>query len=102
MSNAELDSVRHVALSVSNLDSAIEWYQTSFSCEVISRAKTKAVLQFANLRLVLVLPSSEQAHVAFEKTDAASYGELKDRGDGAPSTYVSDACGNLVKLVAKS
>ena len=94
----EYDTVGHVAINVANLEQAVHWYTTSFSCEVISRSPKRVILQFANVRVSLVLPSLEPPHIAFCKSDAASFGELTDRGDGAPSTLLSDPTGNIVKL----
>ena len=96
---SSLDTLRHVTLSVANIEDSIAWYTSSFSCEVVSQTARKAVLKFNNVMLVLVLPSSELSHIAFLKDDAETFGELKERGDGIRSTYVSDPSGNLVKLV---
>ena len=93
------DEIDHIAINVADIAAAVAWYKTSFSCEVESESATAAVLRFANVRLSLVLPNREQPHVAVEKSDASTYGELRDRADGRRSTYVSDPTGNLVELL---
>lgn len=95
------DQIEHIALSVGNIDAAVAWYQSSFDCELISKTISRAVLQFSNCKLVLVLPSQERSHLAFIKEDAESYGKLTPRGDENPSTYVSDPAGNIIKLFGR-
>jgi catechol 2,3-dioxygenase-like lactoylglutathione lyase family enzyme len=94
-----LDPLHHIAISVADVAAAVSWYTTSFKCKVISQDIKKAVLEFSNTTLVLVLPSQEPPHLAFEKNNAEEFGELKSRGDGYQSTYLSDPTGNVVKLL---
>ena len=95
----KLDSVHSLAVQVANIDQAVAWYTSSFNCNVIQKEITRAELEFENTKLVLTLPSQEPRYVAFGKDNAESYGTLKDRGDGHPSTYLSDPTGNIVKLI---
>lgn len=95
-----LDSLHHVAIPVADLKRAIQWYATSFRCEVIFEEETQAILQFSNVRIVLVMPSQQPPHVAFPKVDAHRFGELMVRKDGTISTYLSDPTGNVVELIA--
>ena len=94
-----LSSINHVTICVANIEQAVNWYQESFSCELIKYEPTIAVLQFANLNLVLSLPSLERPHIAFEKENADSFGELKEMKDGSLGTYIADPTGNIVELV---
>ena len=96
-----LDRIHHVAIPVADLEKALQWYQTSFECELIQQERQFAVLQFENLRVVLSLTSLEPPHLAFEKTGAAALGELRDRPDGVRSTYVADTTGNMIEIVEK-
>lgn len=96
-----LDSMDHVGIVVANLDAAIKWYQTSFACELLYQDKKEALLQFANVKLALTLPSYHPPHLAFEKKDAATYGELHKQADGRLSTIVGDPTGNIVELIAQ-
>jgi len=97
--NSNLSKVDHVAVNVVDLEKSIKWYQMSFDCELLSREKTQAVLQFANIRLVLTLPSLEPSHLAYERIDAAALGELRERGEGIRSTFLSDPTGNVVEIM---
>ena len=100
MKDEELTQVHHVAINVSNLAAAIKWYQTSFNCRLIHQEPRQAILQFANVKLALLLPSQEQPHVAFVKADAANFGELFPQPGDIQSTCLADPTGNLVELVA--
>lgn len=97
----QLTTVDHITINVANLDAAIAWYQTSFSCELLQRNSTLAVLKFNNLNVTLALPSSERAHVAYLKSNAAEFGELTPNFEGNSSTYLADPTGNIVELVEK-
>lgn len=94
-----LDRVNHVTINVADIESAITWYTTSFECEVIKKEQTFAVLQFENIKLELSLPSIERFHVGYDKSDADSFGELREMRDGSRGTYISDPTGNIVELV---
>ncbi len=97
--NRPLTTIHHLALNVASLEKSIQWYQTSFDCEVVYQDKTLAVLQFANIRLALTMPSLEPAHVAFEREDAQTLGELRARPDGVQSTFLADPTGNVIEIV---
>jgi catechol 2,3-dioxygenase-like lactoylglutathione lyase family enzyme len=94
-----LDEIDHVAVAVADIERSVHWYTTSFSCEVERQEKTYAILRFANMKLVLVLPSQQKWHVGYKKNDAASFGEITERTDGIRSTFVADPTGNIVELI---
>lgn len=96
-----MDSIHHIAIHVADLARAVHWYTTSFECEVSYQDKTQAVLEFANCKLVLVLPSQQPPHVAFPRRDASTLGELLLRPDGLYSTYLSDPTGNVVEVIGE-
>ena len=95
----KLTTVDHVSISVANIVESVNWYQTSFECEVLLQEPGLAVLRFQNVKLILTLPSHERPHVAFERNDADSFGALKEMRDGSIGTYISDPTGNIVELV---
>ena len=99
---AELSVVDHLGITVANIEASVKWYQTSFNCTVLYQDKREAMLQFENVKLSLTLPSYHPAHIAFHKTDAATYGELHKQTDGSLSTLVGDPTGNIVELIATS
>ena len=100
MSKDELSAVDHITLSVADIEQTVKWYQSSFDCEVVFQNTTQALLRFQNIDLALALPSQQQPHLGFVKSDANTYGELLDQADGRKSTFVSDPAGNVVELIA--
>jgi len=95
----QLDKIDHIGINVSDIESSVNWYTSSFECEVIRKEKTFAVLQFENLKLVLSLPSLERGHIGYFKPDASSFGEVRPMIDGSNGTYIADPTGNIVELV---
>src|SRR4051794_9299358 len=55
-----LDPVHHVAVSVRDVKEAVAWYQSRFACRVSYQDDTWAMLEFANIKLALVVPSQQQ------------------------------------------
>ena len=97
---AQLDSLDHVAIPVTDVASAVDWYTKNFSCEVKYRDDTWALLGFANTRLALVVPSQHPPHVGFVSPEAEKFGPLKTHRDGTRSCYVNDPAGNSVEILA--
>lgn len=97
--NNNLDFVHHLAINVADIERSINWYQKSFNCKVVYQDKTQAVLEFANVRLVLVLPSLEPVHLGFTRKDAKTLGTLRERAMGINSTFISDPTGNVVEII---
>ncbi len=94
-----LQAVDHLTLLVADVVKTARWYQSSFHCELIEQTPTRAVIRFANLNLVLCLPSQQAQHLAFSRVDAATFGALSPADDGRLSTYLSDPSGNLVEII---
>ncbi len=46
-----LDSLHHVAISVSSISEAVTWYTTTFRCEIAYQDDTWALLKFRRLEL---------------------------------------------------
>lgn len=96
------DTVDHVTIPVANLESSIQWYLSSFKCDVIFRQKTLAILKFKNLNIVLSLPSDQRPHVGYLKQNAAEFGEIMEQSDSCRSTFIADPTGNPVELISES
>lgn len=94
-----LTTINHVTICVSHIEQSVNWYQSSFSCELIRCEPTIAILEFANLRLILTLPSQERPHLAFDCNNAEKFGEIKEMKDGSLGTYIGDPTGNIIELV---
>ncbi len=94
-----LDSIHHVAISVSDIAASVAWYRDTFRCEIEYQDETWALLKFANASLALVLPNQHPPHLGFVTPKADTYGELKTHRDGTRSIYISDPTGNAVELL---
>jgi catechol 2,3-dioxygenase-like lactoylglutathione lyase family enzyme len=95
-----LDRMDHVAVPVKDIQIAIEWYRQRFRCNVLYRDESWAMIEFANIKLALVLPSQHPGHLSFVSPRASEFGELKLHRDGTRSVYVTDPDGNSVELLA--
>jgi len=93
------DTVDHVAISVGDVKSTVEWYIKNFSCKVSYQDETWALLEFANIRVAFVLPQQHPPHFALLR-DPSLFGEPKTHRDGTRSVYVSDPSGNSVEVLA--
>ncbi len=96
-----LDTIHHVAISVNDIKAAVDWYTRTFHCVVSYQDDTWAFLEFANLKLALVIPSQHPAHLAFVSPEAEKFGVLKPHRDGTRSCYVTDPAGNSVEIMAQ-
>ncbi|MDQ6662864.1 MAG: VOC family protein [Acidobacteriota bacterium] len=96
----ELSPIDHIAIPVTDIQSAVDWYTSTFRCDVKYQDETWALLSFANIRLALVIPSQHPAHIGFVSPDAERFGELKTHRDGTRSVYVQDPAGNPVEVLA--
>src|SRR5947208_2170394 len=96
-----LDSIHHVAISVTDVKSAVAWYREHFQCKVSYQDDTWAMLDFANLKLALVVSHQHPPHIAFVHPEAGQYGTLKEHRDGTRSCYINDPAGNAVEILAQ-
>jgi catechol-2,3-dioxygenase len=97
---ADLDAIDHIAISVKDIKSAVEWYQQHFLCAVTYQDDSWAFLEFGNIKLALVIPEQHPPHIAFVSEKAETYGTLKAHRDGTRSLYVNDPAGNSVEIMA--
>lgn len=95
-----LDSIDHIAIPVTDVSSAVDWYRNTFQCEISYQDDTWALLKFANTRLALVIPEQHPAHIGFVSPEAEKFGQLKLHRDGTRSCYVNDPAGNSVEILA--
>ncbi len=97
--NEKLDTIHHVALSVEAIGPAVVWYRVHFHCTIEYQDETWALLQFANMRLALVLPDQHPPHLGIFNPNATQFGPLKTHRDGTRSVYVDDPSGNKVEIL---
>jgi catechol 2,3-dioxygenase-like lactoylglutathione lyase family enzyme len=96
-----LDALHHVAIPVRDVAEAVAWYTRTFSCKILYQDATWAFLEFANIKLALVIPEQHPGHIAFTHPEAESFGELKTHRDGTRSVYIHDPAGNPVEILAQ-
>jgi len=100
MNSAGLNTIDHIAVPVTDVAAAVDWYTRTFECTVEYQDATWALLGFANIRLALVIPEQHPAHIGFVHPDAGSFGTLKLHRDGTRSCYIADPAGNSVEVLA--
>ena len=95
-----LNVIDHIAVPVTDIGAAVDWYTRTFSCTVEYQDATWALLGFANIRLALVIPEQHPAHIGFVDPLAERFGALKLHRDGTRSCYIADPAGNSVEVLA--
>lgn len=100
-SQSELSHVDHVAIAVTNVAQAVDWWCKAFNCQVTYQDETWAVLEFANIKIALVIPEQHPAHLAFSRKDAERFGQLTEHRDGSKSVYIEDPFGNSIEILEK-
>jgi catechol 2,3-dioxygenase-like lactoylglutathione lyase family enzyme len=93
-----MDTLDHVAVVVSNIAQAVDWYTKTFQCEVTYQDDTWAFIEFKNVKLALVVKGQHPAHIALLRKDAESFGKLTSHRDGTQSCYIKDPAGNSVEV----
>lgn len=97
--SGDLDCLHHVAISVSDVTEAVDWYRKMFRCEIAYQDDTWAMLRFGNVQLALVIPGQHPPHLGFTSQNAGDFGELRTHRDGTRSIYISDVAGNTIELM---
>jgi catechol-2,3-dioxygenase len=93
------EQIYHIAIVVSDINKAFEWYTENFDLEKGYKDETWALIRSRNLNIALVLKSEHLAHFAIEKDNAEEFGLLKTPRDGTLSTYISDPWGNIIEVI---
>ena len=91
-----MEKIDHIAIVVTNINHAVNWYTKNRDCEVIYQNESWADLQFENIKLALVLPHEHPAHIAF--VDDSIENGTKHR-DGSESVYDHDTFGNIIEKI---
>ena len=97
-----LDRIHHVAIPVTDIAKAVEWYTSRFNCHVEYVDETWALLEFDNAKLALVLPTEHPSHFALSRPDASTFGKLVNHRDGLHSVYIQDAFGNSIEILQEA
>lgn len=102
MEENNLDALHHVAIPVVSVAAVVEWYTKTFKCRVLYQDESWGFLEFANIRIALVVPDQHPPHLAFVSDEAERFGALKTHRDGTRSVYVRDPAGNSVEIMARA
>lgn len=94
-----LDAIDHVAITVTNIQESVSWWQNNFQCQVLYQDETWALMQFANIKLALVMPAEHPAHLSFVRSDAQNFGPPVKHRDGTFSVYSKDPFGNVCEFM---
>lgn len=95
-----LDAIDHIAIPVTDVAEAVDWYTRTFRCEISYQDATWALLKFGNIGLALVIPGQHPAHIGFVSAEAEKFGPLREHRDGTRSCYLTDPAGNSVEILA--
>ena len=95
----KLDTLHHVAITVSDIQKTFERYTQQFHCTVKYQDETWALVQFANISLAFVSAAHHPPHFAIIG-DPSAYGQPKKHRDGTRSVYLKDPAGNDVEILA--
>jgi catechol 2,3-dioxygenase-like lactoylglutathione lyase family enzyme len=95
-----LDSIDHIAIPVTDVAAAVEWYRRAFRCEVSYQDDTWGFIKFGNVKLALVIAAQHPPHIALVSPEAEKFGTLNLHRDGTRSCYIKDPAGNSVEILA--
>ena len=91
----EMDKINHIAITVTNIKHATNWYTKNFDCKVKEEYDNWVLLEFDNIDLALVLPHEHPPHIAF--VDESIKGEKHK--DGSEYIYDHDTFGNIIERI---
>ena len=90
-----MDKINHIAITVTNIKQATNWYTKNFDCKVKEKYDNWVLLEFDNIDLELVLPHEHPPHIAF--VDESIKGEKHK--DGSEYIYDHDTFGNIIERI---
>ena len=90
----------HIAVIVSSIESACEWYKEKLGAEIARQDKDWAMLTIPNssTKLALTKKGSHPPHFAINR-DLTTVDEAKFHRDGSKYLYISDPDGNVIELI---
>jgi len=97
MSNRNFD---HIALSVKDIDTSVDWYERSLQASVLYKDETWAMLEVGGIKLALTVFTQHPPHIAFAVGDIKELGaQYREHRDGSCYVYKCDPDGNTVELI---
>ena len=94
-----MDSIDHIAISVADIDRALKWYMRRFSAKIVYQDDTWAMIEFANVKLALVVEEQHPPHIALSSNYQYPQGKYKTHRDGSVSCYLKDVDDNVLELM---
>ena len=92
-----MDKINHIAITVTNIKHATNWYTKNFDCKVKEEYDNWALLEFDNIDLALVSPTEHPPHIAFVDKDIKE--EHVTHRDGSKAKYEHDGFGNMIEKI---
>ena len=93
------DTIDHIAICTDNIEKSVNWYTENFSCDILYQDESRAMIEFDNVKLALVLPDQHPFHFAILKDNVEDYGEPVKHRDGSVSVYIKDRTGNNIEIL---
>jgi hypothetical protein len=81
------------------MSEAVNWYTMTLRCQVRYQDDTWALLDFANIKLALVVAHQHPPHIAVTTPHASAYSALQTHRDGARSVYINAPFGQTIELL---
>lgn len=95
----KLDTIDHIAITVTNIKDSVDWYLEQFHCRVLYQDNTWALLEYNNLKLALVIDREHPPHFAIISETPEQYGRLSKHRDGSHSVYIEDPDSNHIEMI---
>ena len=92
-----MDKINHIAITVTNIKHATNWYTKNFDCKVKEEYDNWVLLEFDNIDLALVNPAEHPPHIAFVDEDLKD--EHVTHRDGSKAKYEHDGFGNIIEKI---
>ena len=92
-----MDKINHIAITVTNIKYATNWYTKNFDCKVKEKYDNWVLLEFDNIDLALVSPAEHPPHIAF--VDENLKEEQVTHRDGSKAKYEHDGFGNIIEKI---
>ena len=92
----------HVALNVSDIARAVEWYKETLGASELYKDATWALLLVGGMKIALTLAKQHPPHIAFDvgpDPPAEFLSTARHHRDGSVSKYILDPDGNAVEWI---
>ena len=93
--------IDHVAVTVTNIERSIKWYEDNLDAEVIYSDDTWAIMKAGDIKIALMIGDKHKPHIAFRVEDMHAFdqSEIGIHRDGVIYVYKEDPDGNCIEWV---